>query len=915
MSLSIQLFYQPSLTASYLRNNRFMSAYDFTLIFPSIPLSFGISSDLAAGWSKLVYEQVLMNKTQQKIEVEIQGLTEKEAFVVEQCVKLLFGFKIDFCIQDVWQALKVCDIIGITQSPQIEGITVQEQLLSFALQNIQQINLIEGLDYTQQLLEIGGEGLLVHRTDIRLLSQQIVDKIREIILASKFEILTNYAHNQEQSIDSQNNNNNKFLLKDLKREHYIQLRTLFYNFVNQQNTELTANQNIVKILFEELDQQFELDSYINKYFEEVTSKMQAIDITVNKIDKKYEAQLNKLNELINQEFESLKRENKMLKNQLYFAHRRIEQLQNPRIICQYQMNLFCFSNGIIKYKNSGVIHTENMDSYIINCIVKLKDNNIAVGMQGGDILLYNKQLEIITTLKLSSEIQIQNTYHVICMQVYNNYLITSYSNNVYCIWWNQQLNFHEKLESQVSVIFSNLLLGNFILLGCVDGTIHFIYLNESKPQLQADHIKKLKNSNNEVLKLEVIPQNNDLLVSVHNDQLICIWNWELENVLQVIKIEQQIQDIQIFLDQKDQKILRVLLQNGYLNEYNLDQQNQLIESIYIDNKPFQLVGEQCLTYDGKIKKIKNGPLNCCNYHLQHQSTYFHHQDNCVYGLLLINYPYVASSGDDKTIVIFNLKSQEKLILRGHQSYIKAIGLLQENKHIISGSYDTTIKIWEISTGICQNTLNGHTKPVLCLQVLQQTQSMVVSGGEDGVIRGWNWKTAICIWKVESKLEIWSLLAIQEHCTVLSGYKDGSIKVINTGLSGEKTQKITELKIHKQYVNCMIQLKGSIIASGSSDATIQITNFYTGEILKTLIGHQNIVWSIQMIDDDTIASSSTEGKIKIWNWKESLCLNSQVVGKGSIYVLLKLPFTNKMIGGTAQGEILQWKICKEEQKLI
>lgn len=64
MSISIQLFYQPSLTASYLRNNRFMSAYDFTLTFPSVPLSFGFSSDLAAGWSKLVYEQVLMNKTQ-----------------------------------------------------------------------------------------------------------------------------------------------------------------------------------------------------------------------------------------------------------------------------------------------------------------------------------------------------------------------------------------------------------------------------------------------------------------------------------------------------------------------------------------------------------------------------------------------------------------------------------------------------------------------------------------------------------------------------------------------------------------------------------------------------------------------------------------------------------------------------------
>ncbi|CAK85395.1 unnamed protein product (macronuclear) [Paramecium tetraurelia] len=901
-----------------------MSAYDFTLIFPSIPLSFGISSDLAAGWSKLVYEQVLMNKTQQKIEVEIQGLTEKEAFVVEQCVKLLFGFKIDFCIQDVWQALKVCDIIGITQSPQIEGVTVQEQLLSFALQHIQQINLIEGLDYAQQLLEVGGEGLLVHRTDIRLLSQQLVDKIREIIILSKFEILTNYAHNQDQSIDSQNiNNNNKFLLKDLKREHYIQLRTLFYNFVNQQNTELSANQNIVKILFEELDQQFELDSYINKYFEEVTSKMQAIDISVNKMDKKYEAQLTKLNEFINQEFESLKKENKMLKNQLYFAHRRIEQLQNPMIISQYQMKLFCFSNGVIKYKNSGIIHTENMDSYIINCIVILKDSTIAVGMQGGDILLYNKQLKIITTLKLSSVIQIKNAYHVICMQeqvISSNqgekiFLISSYSNNMYCVWNEQKSIFHEQLESQVSVIFINPLLGKFILFGCVDGTIRFIYLNESKSNYQADHIKTLKNSNTEVLKLEIIPQNNDLLVSAHTDQLICIWNWESENVMKVLKTESQIHDIQVYLDLKDQKILRVLLQNGYLNEYNAEQQIELMESIYIDNKAFQLARGKCLTYDGKIKKIKNGPLNQCNYHLQHQSTYFHHQDNCVYGLLLINYPYVASSADDKTIVIFNLKSQEKLVLRGHLSYIKAIGLLQENKHIISGSYDTTIKIWEISTGICQNTLNGHTKPVLCLQVLQHTQQMVASGGEDGVMRVWNWKTAICIWKVENKYEIWSLLAIKDHCTILCGNKDGTIKVIGTGQSGEKSQDIKEWKIHKQYVNCIIHLKASIIASGSSDTTIQITDLYSGKILKTLIGHSNIVWSIQMIDDDTIASSSTEGKIKIWNWKESHCLNSQVVGKGSIYTLLKLPFTNKMIGGTAQGEILQWKICKDEQKLV
>lgn len=45
------------------------------------------------------------------------------------------------------------------------------------------------------------------------------------------------------------------------------------------------------------------------------------------------------------------------------------------------------------------------------------------------------------------------------------------------------------------------------------------------------------------------------------------------------------------------------------------------------------------------------------------------------------------------------------------------------------------------------------------------------------------------------------------------------------------------------MNCIIHLNGSIVASGSSDTTIAITDFYTGDILRKLIGHSNIVWSI------------------------------------------------------------------------
>ena len=55
------------------------------------------------------------------------------------------------------------------------------------------------------------------------------------------------------------------------------------------------------------------------------------------------------------------------------------------------------------------------------------------------------------------------------------------------------------------------------------------------------------------------------------------------------------------------------------------------------------------------------------------------------------------------------------------------------------------------------------------------------------------------------------------------------------------------------------------------------------------------------------SSSSEGTIKLWNWQTGVCLNTAHYAKGSIYTLLKAQNSNKILSGTASGEILVWKI--------
>ena len=55
----------------------------------------------------------------------------------------------------------------------------------------------------------------------------------------------------------------------------------------------------------------------------------------------------------------------------------------------------------------------------------------------------------------------------------------------------------------------------------------------------------------------------------------------------------------------------------------------------------------------------------------------------------------------------------------------------DTEKVVSGSYDSTLKIWSLKTGECTQTLRGHGDHVLCLQF---NQHLIVSGSADKTIK-------------------------------------------------------------------------------------------------------------------------------------------------------------------------------------
>ena len=56
--------------------------------------------------------------------------------------------------------------------------------------------------------------------------------------------------------------------------------------------------------------------------------------------------------------------------------------------------------------------------------------------------------------------------------------------------------------------------------------------------------------------------------------------------------------------------------------------------------------------------------------------------------------YILSGSDDHSIRIWNLlKKLQKTALRGHSGWVYSIALTSDNKYVVSGSWDKTIRIW------------------------------------------------------------------------------------------------------------------------------------------------------------------------------------------------------------------------------
>jgi len=241
-------------------------------------------------------------------------------------------------------------------------------------------------------------------------------------------------------------------------------------------------------------------------------------------------------------------------------------------------------------------------------------------------------------------------------------------------------------------------------------------------------------------------------------------------------------------------------------------------------------------------------------------------NNYVVSLLLVDNQHFLSGSFDKTIKLWNVESGFIRTFAGPHSHANYVTLLVlvDDQHFLSASYDGVIKLWNIESGEHVRTFagpNGHTRRVTSLILLSDNKHFL--SATDETIKLWNLESGFMHTFADPLGRVGSLLQV-DNKHFLSASDDNTIKLWN--IESGFMRAFAGPHGHTDWVISLLLVDNQHFLSASWDGTIKLWNIESG-FMRTFAGphgHTNHVYLVVLVDNQHFLSASTDRTIKLWN---------------------------------------------------
>ncbi|CDI73736.1 receptor for activated C kinase, RACK protein, putative [Eimeria praecox] len=201
---------------------------------------------------------------------------------------------------------------------------------------------------------------------------------------------------------------------------------------------------------------------------------------------------------------------------------------------------------------------------------------------------------------------------------------------------------------------------------------------------------------------------------------------------------------------------------------------------------------------------------------------------------------IISSSRDKKIIVWNLNDSPdaesvgyaRRALTGHSQCVQDVVISSDSNFALSGSWDKTLRLWDLNVGETVRTFQKHTSDVNSV-AFSADNRQIVSGSRDRTVRLWN-TLADCKYTIEE---------------------------------GQ----------HTDWVSCVRfspSPKEPLIVSCGWDKLVKVWSLTSCKLMTNLVGHTSVLYTVTVSPDGSLcASGGKDGVAMLWDVSEGKHLYS------------------------------------------